>query len=201
LIPVRPEEIANRVRIELDDSGTLRFEVKGSKLCAKGAGIAAHVEGIGQPMRSLRLFQVGPLRTATYEWLRDRVIANGGVLTVGKGLSASGIGSAFRSMSRRLFPRHKSPPSFYALRHAVCAEMKASGASQETIASAMGHASTLSQKAYGTCNQGRGGYIFNASASSSVRVVVGCSQFPARRSRQPQSSHTRAERPCRHGLG
>lgn len=48
LIPVRPEEIANRIRIKIDASGALLFEVSGSKLRDRGSGIASHVEGIGQ---------------------------------------------------------------------------------------------------------------------------------------------------------
>ena len=171
LIPIRPEEISSRVRVKIDDAGALLFEVKGSKLRDKGSGIAAHVAGIGQPMRWLTLSAVDPARQETFEWLRDRVIASGGSITIGKGLSASGLCSAFRAMSRRLFARHKSPPSFYALRHAACAELKASGISVQEVAQGMGHASTLSQKNYGTCGQGSGSYIIEAAASISARVA------------------------------
>ena len=171
LIPIRPEEISKCVRVKIDDSGALLFEVKGSKLRDKGSGIAAHVEGIGQPMRWLTLSAVDPARQETFEWLRDRVIASGGSITIGKGVSASGLCSAFRAMSRRLFARHKSPPSFYALRHAACAELKASGISVQEVAQGMGHASTLSQKNYGTCGQGSGSYIIEAAASISARVA------------------------------
>lgn len=171
LIPIRPEEIANRVRVKLDDSGALVFEVKGSKLRAKGSGIAAHVEGIGQPMRWLTLSAVDPSRQEVFDWLRDRVRNNGGKLTIGNGLSARGISSAFRSMSRRLFPRQKSPPSFYALRHAACAELKASGIGPQAVAQGMGHASELSQKAYGIFLQGSGGYVTSIAATTSARSV------------------------------
>lgn len=170
LIPVRPEEIANRIRVKLDASGALMFEVCGSKLRDRGSGIASHVEGIGQPMRWLTLSAVDPARQAAFDWLRDRVIADGGTLTVGKGLSAADIGSAFRSMSRRVFPRHKSPPSFYALRHAACAELKASGLDACEVAQGMGHSSVLSQKAYGMRSQGTGCYVVRANAVNEVRV-------------------------------
>ena len=169
LIPVRPEEIANRVHVMLDNSGALLFEVKGSKLRDKGSGIASHVEGIGQPLRWLALSSVDPARQETFDWLMARVIANGGTLTLGKGLSASGTCSAFRAMSRRLFHRHKSPPSFYALRHAACAELKASGAGAQEVAQGMGHASELSQKVYGLRSQGSGSYAIHATASAPVR--------------------------------
>lgn len=171
LIPIRPEEISNRVSVTLDASGALLFQVKGSKLRDKGSGIAAHVDGIGQPMRWLTLSAVDPSRHETFDWLRDRVIASGGRLMVGKGVSASGMCSAFRSMSRRLFARSKSPPSFYALRHAACAELKASGIDTTEIAQGMGHASDLSQKAYGTHSQGSGCYEVKATASAPVRTV------------------------------
>lgn len=170
LIPIRPEEISNRVHVKIDHTGALLFEVKGSKLRDKGSGIAAHVDGIGQPMRWLTLSAVDPARQETFEWLRDRVIASGGSLTVGKGLSARGLCSAFRAMSRRLFTRHKSPPSFYALRHAACAELKAAGIGQQAVAQGMGHASELSQKVYGTRSQGSGRYIV-VSMAAPARVV------------------------------
>jgi hypothetical protein len=171
LIPVRPEELAHRIRVKLDASGALLFEVKGSKLCGKGSGVASHVEGIGQPMRWLTLSAVDPARQAAFNWLRDRVAAGGGTLTVGKGMSASGVCSAFRAMSRRLFPSRKSPPSFYALRHAACAELKASGLDVAEVARGMGHASALSQKVYGTLAQGSGGYVVAASAPIPVRQL------------------------------
>jgi integrase len=110
--------------------------------------------GGGQPVRWLTLSAVDPARWEVFDWLRDRVAAVGGVLTVGKGMSASGICSVFRSMSRRLFPRRKPPPSFYALRHAACAELKAGGLDVAGVAQGMGHASALSQKIYGTMGQG-----------------------------------------------
>ena len=183
LIPIRPEEISNRVRVKIDDSGALLFEVKGSKLRDKGSGIAAHVDGIGQPMRWLTLSAVDPARQETLDWLRHRVIASGGSLTVGKGLSACGLCSAFRAMSRRLFTRHKSPPSFYALRHAACAELKASGIGVQEVAKGMGHASELSQKAYGMRSQASGGYSVQASGSEPVRCprVAATPSNPQRR--------------------
>ncbi len=172
LIPIRPEEISNRVRVKIDGTGALLFEVKGSKLRDKGSGVAAHIDGIGQPMRWLRLSAVDPARQEVFDWLRDRVQAGGGKLTIGGGLSASGLCSAFRAMSRRLFARHRSPPSFYALRHAACAELKASGASVQEVAQGMGHASELSQKAYGVRSQASGGYVIQTQASHAVRMVT-----------------------------
>ena len=171
LIPIRPEEISNRMRVKIDDAGTLLFEVKGSKLRDKGSGISAHVKGIGQPVRWLTLSAVDPARQETFEWLRDRVIDSGGNLTVGKGLSASGLCSAFRAMSRRLFAHHRSPPSFYALRHAACSELKASGITAKEVAYGMGHASELSQKAYGTRSQGSGCYAIKATATNPARAA------------------------------
>lgn len=170
LIPVRPNEIAQRVRVKVDEAGALVFEVKGSKLRAKGSGVAAHVEGIGQSVRWLTLSAVDASRQDVFDWLRDRVQANGGKLTIGDGMSARGICSAFRAMSRREFGRHKSPPSFYALRHAASAELKAAGLDPESVAQGMGHASTISQKAYGLQSQGSGGYCIATEASEPVRV-------------------------------
>ena len=128
--------------------------------------------GRSQPMRWLTLSAVDPARKETLDWLRDRVIASGGGLTIGKGLSASGLCSAFRAMSHRLFNRWKSPPSFYALRHAACAELKASGIGTVKVAEGMGHASALSQRTYGIHSQASGGYAFDATAAAHVRVAL-----------------------------
>ncbi len=69
LIPIRPEEISNRVRVKIGSTGALLFEVKGSKLRGKGSGIASHVEGIGQPVRWLTPSAVDPARQEDFDWL------------------------------------------------------------------------------------------------------------------------------------
>jgi hypothetical protein len=197
LIPVRPEEISNRVQVKLDDSGALLFEIKGSKLRDRGSGIADHVEGIGQPFRWLTLSKVDSSRQETYDWLLARVVANGGTLTIGKGLSASGVCSAFRSMSRRLFSSRKSPPSFYALRHAACGELKASGIGAQEVAKGMGHASELSQKAYGTRSQGSGGYVISAAGAAPVRTAYPTITPPSvNRGKLAASKHPLAQPRC-----
>lgn len=182
LIPVRPEEVSNLIRVDLDGAGHLRFEVKGAKLREHGSGVASKVVGIGQPLRWLTLAAVDPARQEAFHWLRAEVVAANGRLTVGKGVSASGLCSAFRSMSAKLFNCSKAPPSFYALRHAACAELKAAGLAAIDVAAGMGHASTLSQKAYGTRAQGSGCYVVKAEASSPVRVMK-----PAGRAAAPRA--------------
>jgi hypothetical protein len=170
LIPVRPAEIAERVSVRLD-GGDLVFEVKGAKVKAKGSGVASNVDGIGQPLRVVRLSAVDASRFAVFEWLKKEVSEAGGSLVVGKGVSASGLSSAFRAMSARLFNGYDSPPSIYALRHAASAEIKASGVGGIEVAASLGHASEASQKAYGTSSQARGGYVVSASASGPIRPL------------------------------
>lgn len=189
LIPVRPEEIAERVRvwIEHDQKGreVLAFEVQGAKVQASGAGVAKHVQGIGQPTRTVRLAAVDEDRREVFAWLRDEVARHDGQLVVGKGMTARAISSAFCSMSARLFKGMSSPPSFYALRHEACAEVKAAeGSDPQLVAKAMGHASERSQQAYGMRSQGSGGYAIEASATRAVR--------PARPKAGPPSSRTPA---------
>jgi hypothetical protein len=186
LIPVRPAEIAERVRvwIEVEDGReVLAFEVHGAKCRDEGAGVASHVRGIGQPARVVRLARVDESRQVVFDFLRDQVRSHGGQLVVGKGLTAAGIGSAFRAASAREFPTFTSPPSIYALRHEACAEVKAcEGSSPQLVAKAMGHASERSQQAYGTRSQGSGGYAIEAEATRAVR--------PARPKAAPPSSPT-----------
>ena len=179
LIPVRPEEISSRIRITMDSNNALVFDVAGSKLRETGTGIASHVNGIGQPFRTLTLSAVDPSREDAFDWLRNQVVANGGILVVGKSLTARGISSAFRAMSRRVFKQSKSPPSFYALRHAASAELKAAGLDPLEVARCMGHASALSQKVYGTSAQGSGCYGISATASRPVRPAGPCGVAPS----------------------
>lgn len=180
LIPLRPAEIAERVRVSLE-GGALIFEVQGGKVQQAGAGIASHVQGIGQPTRTVRLAQVDPARVAVFQWLCAEVSHHGGRLVVGKGLTAGGISSAFRAASAREFAALKAPPSFYALRHAASAEVKAAeGSDPQLVAKVMGHASERSQQAYGMRSQGRGGYAIDAKATRAVRPARPKAAPPAR---------------------
>lgn len=168
LIPVRPAEIAKGVRVQVQ-GGALVFEVLGAKVQDTGAGVASKVKGIGQARRQIRLDQVDPSRAEVFAWLLAEARAHGGKLLVGKGMTASRISGAFCKASAVEFPRMKQPPSFYALRHAASAELKAAGLDAQAVAKGMGHASELSQKAYGTARQGSGGYKVKTWASDPVR--------------------------------
>lgn len=100
---------------------------------------------------------------------------------MGKGLTAGGISSAVRAASAREFATLKAPPSFYALRHAASAEVKAAeGSDPQLVAKVMGHASERSQQAYGMRSQGRGGYAIDAEASRAVRPARPKAAPPAR---------------------
>ena len=152
----------------------LAFEVHGAKVSDTGAGIAKGVQGIGQPARTVRLVRVDDSRQVVLDYLRDAVLAAGGQLVVGKGLTAGGISSAFCSASAREFDGLSSPPSFYALRHAASAELKAAeGSTPQLVAKAMGHASERSQQAYGMRSQGSGGYAIEAVGINAVNVLEG----------------------------
>lgn len=183
LIPVRPDEVASRVHvwIERSDEGreALCFEVKGSKVkndtrvprkASDGSLYFVNGGPAGQPARTVRLVRVDSQRQAVFDWLLAEVRGNDGQMTVGKGLTAGGISSAFRAASGREFPALKSPPSFYAMRHATAAEVKAAeGADAALVAMAMGHASERTQSVYGMRSQASGGYVIEAVATRPPR--------------------------------
>lgn len=168
LIPIRPAEIAKGVKV-VAKGGALFFEVKGAKVQKRGAGVASHVEGIGQEVRQVRLDQVDASRSEVFAWLLNEAKQCGGSLLVGSGMTASLISGAFCKASAVEFPKMKQPPSFYALRHAASAELKAAGLDAQAVAKGMGHASEASQQAYGTRAQGSGGYVVKTWASGAVR--------------------------------
>lgn len=168
LIPIRPAEIAKGVIVRAVGS-SLVFEVQGAKVQLSGSGVASGVSGIGQQQKGIRVDAVDPSRREVFSWLLKRVKEASGELRFGSELSARGLSSAFSSMSRSEFSNLSSPPSFYALRHAACAELKASGLNAQDLAKAMGHSSESSAQAYGTASQGSGGWRVRVVASGAVR--------------------------------
>jgi hypothetical protein len=170
VIPVIPAEIAARVRVKLADDGSLLFEVKGAKCKEEGVGVAKGVKGIGQPLRRLKVARVDSSRSEVFEFLKAACRDNGGSIIVGKGLTAANISNAFCKASALEFDNMTSPPSFYALRHEGCAELKSAGLSKRDVAQGIGHASESSQKAYGTRGQGSGGMQVETWASDPVRA-------------------------------
>lgn len=59
------------------------------------------------------------------------------------------IGERIRNASKKLFPRRKKHYNFYAFRHQMGSDLKASSMSRKEVAYLMGHQSTLSIEQYG----------------------------------------------------
>lgn len=64
-----------------------------------------------------------------------------------------------RDAAKHIWPARKTTVTPYSLRHQFAADMKASGASDEDIAKAMGHCSVATAQYYGTARQSRGSSV------------------------------------------
>ena len=153
---LRPAELENGVKVELADDGRLVFTIAGAKVSETGiapTGVKVRKIIVGPPAGD-------PMAEHLKTLLADRSSL---VVSVA---SKKPFCDAFRSASRKAFPKHKDPPSAYVFRHAFCANAKAeaNGLTPAEVAAVMGHASTDSQKHYGMASQASGGWSIEPAA-------------------------------------
>jgi integrase len=135
----RPAEFVTGIDVERQTDGLL-FRIWGAKTSSDR----------GQPWRAI----VADLQSVPAAWLCGR-LGPDGTLFVQVG-DARQFCDAIRAASRRAWPGRQSVVSPYSFRHQIAADLKASGASREKIAAALGHVHTTSQGAYGLAHQARG---------------------------------------------
>ncbi len=168
LLGVRPRELVHGIRIRVTPDGVLLAAVRGAKV-RDVPGEAPR----GQPWRKIAV-QAGPdAELALARLQRAFAHSDSGELTVAVP-DARRLCDAIRAASRRALPRHSYVVTPYSFRHAWSADAKAAAAqgassaaasgtataaSTDDVSLALGHASAVSRRHYGTRRQARGGGI------------------------------------------
>jgi hypothetical protein len=157
MVGARPEEIEKGVIVErVEDAGAhllVKVTIRGAKV----------TETTGQPKRVLTLRADSQEGQALLE-------------TIPAGQSRTEITRRAKRINldwrQTIRPRLGENASSYSLRHQFAATLKAAGFDNVTIAKAMGHRSTRSQKHYGTRRQGKGGNspLIDAEATYEIRT-------------------------------
>jgi integrase len=172
LVGLRPAEVAG-AEIVAAPNGQLIVSIAGAKCKKTGNGKAGHV-GTGQETRIVRL---DPSKLSGADLEAFRALYDLAKSQQGKKchpcplVDAKKLGRTFAAAMANEFPRMTAPPSFYMLRHAFAADLKASGMAPREVAMAMGHQSTASAENYGQAqaSDGRSPAVASVQASEPVR--------------------------------
>ncbi|WP_198370409.1 hypothetical protein [Roseomonas rosulenta] len=168
LLGVRPRELVHGIRIRVTPDGVVLAAVRGAKV--------RDVDGEpprGQPWRKIAV-QAGPGAELPLARLQRAVAhSDSGELTVAVP-DARRLCDAIRAASRRALPRHSYVVTPYSFRHAWSADAKAAAgkevssaaasgtaaaAPMDDVSLALGHASAVSRRHYGTRRQGCEGIV------------------------------------------
>lgn len=170
---VRPAEMAKGVHVEIVGDQAVRFSVEGAKT----------TQGYSQEWRQFTIS--GPEVERLVQAFREKGIedANIGIDQSGKDPLAN-----FRKRINLAAKKADMPDvSAYCMRHAAASELKASGASEEAIAAAMGHSATGTMQYYGHPQQSRGGGI-SLSDVEAAQEVRDTAQAPPGERPEPSKS-------------
>lgn len=153
----RPEELKKGVQLTLE-GGMLVATIQGAKVTAKA----------GQEWR--RLSWPGDSNSLLVRMLISEVQAGASVAQIKDAKAYSG---AMRAAAKREWPKRKTTVTPYCMRHAMAADMKASGLDAAEISAALGHCSDVTKKYYGSWSQGRAGGVAPQSveAARAVRIA------------------------------
>jgi integrase len=141
VIGARPAEFESGILVQINDAGNLSFTIKGVK---------THGGKYGQ---ETRILEIEP-KTFDALHLLNRVRETGEFVIYAK---AGALSDRVREFSKVVFPKLKSAVSAYVYRHQVSADLKASGASNIDISTALGHSSDETKRYYGAAQSGLGG--------------------------------------------
>lgn len=174
----RPEELAKGVQLSIE-GGMLIATIQGAKVTEKA----------GQPWRRLcwAVDSDAPLVRA----LVAEVVAGASLAKVA---SAKAYSGAMRAAGEREWPKRKTSVTPYCMRHAMAADMKASGMDTAEISAALGHCSDVTKQYYGSAGQGRrAGSVAPASvkAAREVRISPKAKIFQPKRANLPHIPENR----------
>jgi integrase len=151
----RPDELTAGVRLEIQGS-KLVATITGSKVTAK----------TGQPWR--RLFWPVESESPLVRALVAAVLAGASIAKI---INARAYSGAMRAAGAREWPRRKATVTPYCLRHALAADMKASGMNAVEISAGLGHCCDATKQYYGSASQGGGARSVAPSRVEAAREV------------------------------
>lgn len=128
----------------------VQLEIRGGHLVATIIGSKV-TEKTGQPWR--RLYWSTDSASPLIRALIAEVQAGASVALIKDAKAYSG---AMRAAGGREWPKRKTTVTPYCMRHALAADMKASGMNAAEISAGLGHCSNVTKQYYGTASQGGG---------------------------------------------
>lgn len=151
---LRPWELEQGVDVEIGDDRTILVRIPGAKVSERTQA--------GQPWRVVSIDRTSLAGKALERALEGRT-------TIRVQVDRRALEWTLERLGKVL--EHRHPLTGYTFRHQAAADAKGAGLGAEEVAAVLGHASTRSQKAYGTAKQARGGAIKGALAAKPVRKV------------------------------
>lgn len=151
----RPDELAKGVQLAIE-GGVLVATIQGAKVTGK----------TGLPWRRLSwsMDSDSPL-------VRALIAEVQGGANVAQIVNAKAYSGAMRAAGGREWPKRKTTVTPYCMRHALAADMKASGMGAEEISVALGHCSDVTKQYYGSASQGgRSGAVVPARVEAARQV-------------------------------
>ena len=136
----RPEEFAKGIQVSVVDSDALSFEILGAK---------THQGKYGQERRSF----IVKADRKELAYLYKRVSDSGGGLRVEA--EAGALSDKIRQLSKKVFPKLRSPISAYVFRNQFSADLKASSLSGSEVSVALGHSVDETKSYYGAAQSAR----------------------------------------------
>ena len=154
----RPAEVAS-VRIEMGAGSELVITIPGAKVS----------ENSGQPFRK---FSIKADAGVEFAHLMARV--KSGAILLSSDSTASAFSEALKRAGKQSLGDKAPSMTGYVYRHALACDMKADGADRDAIASALGHAVTKTQNAYGRASGGKkGARVFQVEATRAIKQTHG----------------------------
>lgn len=158
LTGARPDEL--RTAKFKRDGDALKIEITGAKVTEKN----------GQPWR---IFTLKNDSTHEFAHLFEKAAASWKTVDLPDGVTdyPDAFSAALARAGKKIFPK-AARMSGYVYRHAMASDLKKDGASNEVIASALGHAATRTQQAYGRASGGTAGKRnLSVSCAREIRVT------------------------------
>lgn len=141
LTGARPSEFELGINVALEKEGHLQITIRGTK---------THNGKYGQDTRVLTVLP----ETKEAQFLVSEIHSVGGPIIVSA--NPGSLCDRVNQISKKVFPRLKSPISAYVFRHQISANLKASNMDSKDVSAALGHSTDVTKRYYGTASSAKG---------------------------------------------